>query len=1042
MSQIEEQLTAQFYNWELRGRGWQVFSQPVSPEPPFRPFLGHYVPEMPSVDDGRRPTLLSGFVRTLSRRLATTPPPLSSEPVPLEEEPAPEHFLRSSLIEIQTSLPPHFCANDEEFEQFLLSLTLCREPITFEIFGTSDHIIAQFAVARDDHGLVLRQLQAFFPDAVFLAREGALQSAWEAVHGADAAVVEFGLAREFMFPLANGAIDPFVGIIGAMESLQSQEFALLQITFQPVRHPWADSVLRSVTDGEGGPFFVNMPELVKEAKGKTFRPLYAVVARVAAQSPEHEMTWELLRNLASAMAVFAKPAGNELIPLRNEDYPFEAHVDDVLLRQCRRPGMLLNSEELLGFVHLPSGAVRSKKLQRQTLKTKAAPISILNSPGLVLGDNPHAGVVRPVALSREQRVRHIHVIGGSGTGKSTLLFNLIRQDMEDGAGVAVLDPHGDLVDRLLRVVPKKRIEDVILFDPADEEYSIGFNILGAHSDLEKNLLASDLISVFQRLSTSWGDQMGSVLNNAILAFLESSRGGTLVDLRRFLIEPSFREEFLSTVRDPDIVYYWKKGFALLSGNKSLGPVLTRLDTFLSPKPIRYMVAQPRNRLHFAEIMDTGKIFLAKLSQGLFGKENSFLLGTLIVSKFQQLAMARQRQQEARRKDYTLFIDEFHNFITPSMAEILSGARKYRLGLVLAHQELRQLQRDSDVASAVMSNAGTRICFRVSDDDARKLADGFSFFSAPDLQNLSTGEAICRVERSDQDFNLKVPFSNEPHATEADQNVDQIITASREKYATARGEIEAALLRERHLPKEQGPAASPRAKPTRASPSPAPEPEASAPDLTVPLPTREAWLFPAPSLSPPLTEPRASEPKPEAPPPDMGRGGAQHQAIQQRLKAVAEGLGYRATVEKTVLDGRGSVDLALEKQERSIACEISVTTTIDHEVGNVTKCLKAGFEHIAVISGKTERLRQISEAIKMALPGEQSARIEYYLPDEFIAHLQSLTLEDVQKLPANAPEERKRGYRVKRSFVQLTPEEAKAREEAAFKMLAETMRRKS
>ena len=299
---------------------------------------------------------------------------------------------------------------------------------------------------------------------------------------------------------------------------------------------------------------------------------------------------------------------------------------------------------------------------------------------------------------------------------------------------------------------------MVLVDPSDAEYSIGFNILSAHSELEKNLLASDLVAVFQRLSTTWGDQMNSVLQNAILAFLESDRRGTLADLRRFLIEPAFRNEFLKSVKDSEVVYYWQKSFPHLSGNKSIGSILTRLDTFLAQKPIRHMVSQPENRLDFAHIMDSGKIFLAKLPEGLLGRENSYLLGTLLVSKFQQIAMSRQAQQIAARRDYWIYVDEFANFITPSMAEILTGARKYRIGLTLAHHELHQLQRNPEVASAVMSHPFTRIVFRVGDDDAKKLAEGFSYFEAKDLRNLETGQAVCRVERSDFDFNLSCPAS--------------------------------------------------------------------------------------------------------------------------------------------------------------------------------------------------------------------------------------------------------------------------------------------
>src|SRR5439155_2979832 len=318
----------------------------------------------------------------------------------------------------------------------------------------------------------------------------------------------------------------------------------------------------------------------------------------------------------------------------------------------------------------------------------------------------------------DQRTRHTYVIGASGTGKSTLLLNLIIQDIKNGEGVAVLDPHGDLIDEVLGYIPEERFADVVLLDPSDEGYPVGFNILSAHSELERNLLSSDLVSVFRRLSTSWGDQMTAVLGNAILAFLESDQGGTLADLRRFLVEKEFRRAFLRTVRDPEVVYYWEREFPLLAG-KPQAPVLTRLDTFLRPRTIRYMVGQEPNQLDLGAVMNAGRIFLAKLSQGAIGEENAHLLGSLLVSKFQQLAMSRQEVAAARRRPYYLYIDEFQNFITPSMAQILSGARKYGLGLILAHQDLRQLAEDPDVLAAVLTNPCTRMAFRLGDFDAKK-----------------------------------------------------------------------------------------------------------------------------------------------------------------------------------------------------------------------------------------------------------------------------------------------------------------------------------
>jgi hypothetical protein len=652
--------------------------------------------------------------------------------------------------------------------------------------------------------------------------------------------------------------------------------------------------------------------------------------------------------------------------------------------------------------------------------------------GILLGHNLHAGQMAEVRLSPEQRVRHTHIIGASGTGKSTLLYNLIRQDIENGEGLAVLDPHGDLIEQILGVIPAHRIEDVVLLDLSDEEYSIGFNILLAHSELEKTLLSSDLASVFKRLSSSWGDQMHSVLTNAILAFLESNEGGTLPDMRRFLLETSFREKFLQTVSDPEVVYYWRKAFPQLGGNKSIGPLMTRLEMFLSQKPIRYMVSQSVNRLDFGNIMDTGKIFLAKLPQGQIGKENAYLLGSLIMSKFQQQAMSRQSMTKAERRFFWLYVDEFHHFITPSIAEILTGARKYNLGLILAHQELRQLQQDSDVAGSVLSNAGTRIVFRVGDADARTLAEGFSSFETDSLRKLGTGEAITRVERSDFDFNLRVPLpEDEPTFDQAAIVREQVITSSRAKYATPRAEVQAAMMKQFETFTET------ETKPTRPDKSRKPEP-----------PQEESEILPpVVSVSPPEPPATPAEiPKPVVrstpPPADMGRGGAQHQSIQKRLKAEAEKLGFRATIEKEVLDGQGSVDLALEKEGYAIACEIAVTTTTDHEFGNVMKCLKAGFNAVAVISPRGERLRQIEEAIKGGLEPQESARVGYFSPDQFIAWLRELA-PTLTPPPASHPipsERTTRGYKVRRSAAKLTEEERLAKEEIALKAIAQSMKK--
>jgi len=1036
MPSIHEQFSTQFSAWERRCRGWQIFPAPVKPEPPFSPFLGYAV--APVIDDGRRPTALSSFVARLSRRLAKTPEPA---PASFEEEsePEPTPLVRGPLIELRTTLPSGLNIAREAFEAFLSNLKACVEPVSFELIALEEKVSAQFVAHPQDAPLLKRQVSAYFPEASFIPNVGSLNafSETDTYQG----IVEFGLSREIFYPLASGKIDPFIGIVGALGELRPSERAVFQVLFQPCEKHWASSLMRALTDAEGGARFVNAPQYVMLAKEKTSRPLYAAVVRIAAQSESFEDTWEILRNLAGAMRVFAHPTGNELIPLNNEGYPGDAHLEDLLRRQTRRSGMLLNLDELIGFVHFPSSAVRTRGFQRQTLATKAAPRTLTGSEGLILGENTHLGETRVVRLSPEQRTKHIYTIGVSGTGKSTLLFNLIRQDIEAGEGFALLDPHGDLVDRVLGCIPEHRVKDVILVDPSDETASIGFNVLVAHSDLEKTLLASDLVAVFRRLSTSWGDQMEGVIRNAILAFLESSRGGTLSDLQRFLLDPRFREAFLETVHDQEIQFYWRKGFTQLGGNKSVGSAVTRLNEFLSTKPLRYMVAQRHNRLDFGSIMDSKKILLAKLSQGAMGTENLHLLGSLLMAKFQQTAMARQNQEESRRQPFWIYADEFQNFITPSMAEILSGARKYRVGLILAHQELRHLEKDREVASAVLSNPYTRVVFRVGDADARTLEQGFSSFKARDLQNLGTGEAIVRVERSESDFNLSVPLPVDPDPSEAARRRNQVIEASRRAYAPPRAQIEAELRKQfegeasRDIPPAPKPATKKPDKErpaTEASASPPAEPMVAPP----PSPVSKVELKSDPAEPLPKDVPTVSEPKPPA---DLGRGGNQHQEIQKRLKEAAQQLGYLVTAEKPVLDRTGSVDLALEQPNRTIAVEITVTTTIDHEVGNVLKCLRADFQTVAVVSSSETKLKQMKEAVAGAIVPERSTRVGYFSPDQFIDHLQRLAREDGAAVSPSSMETNRRGYKVRRSAPKLTPEELKVKEAAALRMVAETMK---
>lgn len=1033
MAPFNSELMENVMRWADRGRGIMTFPGPVSPVPPFVPFPGHVVPRQ-TVDSGDRPTFLSRLAAKVGQALKPVPTASDAglrrievtepEPMWLDDE---ERVIR----EYRILLPADVTLPYDAVSHFLLDISLARHPLAIEIIGDSEGATFQFATRDDDAHLLETQLMGHFPDLIFREMDSCLETAWQTEEPAERVVIEFALRRPFMLPLESiGKRDPFVGIVAAVAGLESGEAAVYQVIFSPVSAPWQDSALRAVTGDDGRPFFEGGAELLKATRQKISSPMYAAVVRLAATGPDLDRVWHHIRGMAAAFRLFASQGGNELMPCRNDDYDEDAHNFDLLQRQSRRVGMLLSLDELLGFVHFPTSAVASSAFMRDRQNTRAA-ASSTHEDGVCLGFNYHNGEERPVWVNTEKRVRHMHVIGASGSGKTTFLFNLLLQDIENGQGIAMLDPHGDLVDKVLGNIPASRIHDVVLVDPSDEDYIVPFNFLQAHSEFEKTLLASDLVAIFRANSTSWGDQMNSVFGNAIRTFLESSEGGTLADVRRFLLDPKWRDEFLQTVTDPDVLFYWKHGFPQLGGNRSIGPILTRLETFLSPKPLRYMVSQRENRLDFADIMDSGKIFLAKLPQGRMGKENSYLLGSLLIAKLQQMAMSRQRMASANRRPFFVYADEFHNFICPSMSEILSGARKYGVGLILAHQDLRQLERDKEVASAVLSNSFTRVVFRVGDSDARSLAEGLAHFDARNLQNLEIGEAICRIERADNDFNLSVPILDALDEVDADERQEEVIKASRAAYATPRDEVEAELNASREESERS------KSKPRPKTKGDGETQPSEAPPLARPPETKSS-----PSERTPVDAPERAETDSSAGASEQGKGGNLHRIVQERLQRAGFDQGFRATLEFPVGEGKETIDVGLLRDDLRIACEVSVTTTIDHEMGNARKCLKAAFDFVLLITSDLVRRTQMKDAVQGHFSPAEQGRIHCLSPDESVEFVSSKPPLISVSTASIEKSQRKvvRGFMVKRKFVLLTPAERAAKSKAAFEILAEEMKK--
>jgi predicted DNA-binding transcriptional regulator AlpA len=928
------EILRRFDEWEGRTRGATAWPRRVPIEPPFSPLFPRERARKPIVDDARKPGLFDRR-RSPGGQADQSDTPNASE--------TPFSQIRREVVELELLLPSDYGVKVGAVRSWLGSMQSLGEPLSFELLGLPNQVAVRLSCGVSDSASVIGSIRSYFPEAKTRVARDLLRGVWERDEGY-AIILAFGLKERVFRELCTEDrldIDPLIGIVGELNRVTDGELGLIQLLVEPARESWGEEFANFASSVE------DTDKVLPMIRSKFSEPLFAAVLRVAVAGRDKDGVVERARNLAYAVSGATRSELNEIVVIDRGEHSFDAEAEDLLDRATHRSGMLLSLSEILTLLHPPSASVRSERFVRQGGRTKAAPSSAVGH-GLFLGVNEHDGETRRVSLSTDERVRHTYVIGASGTGKSTLLLSMAMQDIAAGNGFAVLDPHGDLIEDILARIPAERASDVVVFDPADEAFPVGFNILSAHSELERTLLSSDLVAVFKRLSTSFGDQMVAVLGNAILAFLESTEGGTLLDLRRFLIDKSFRARFLETVRDEQVLSYWQEEFTLLKGLPHAS-ILTRLNTFLRPKLIRHMVAQKEDRLDMRAIMDGRKILLAKLAQGGIGEENSHLLGSLIVAKIAQAAMSRQDEAASKRVPFFLYIDEFHHFITPSLAAILSGARKYGLGLTLAHQEMRQLRsRNEEVASAVLGNAYTRIVFRVGDQDAKVLADGFSFFEAKDLQNLGIGEAIARIERPDFDFNLKTsPLPGISQEAGRDRR-NAVLESSRTFYATPRAEVEADL-RTRDAAERSGKFDESRTPRKRATQ------QANVTANTVPAPA--AMHLP-------------------------GRGGPQHKYLQSLVKRLAEDRGFTVSVEKRVLDGHGHIDVFLEREGLTIGCEISVSTSANHEIQNLSKCLAAGFKYAVLLS---QDERTLSEA-RALLAQSDEERVRFLSPDDLIAFL--------------------------------------------------------
>ncbi len=401
----------------------------------------------------------------------------------------------------------------------------------------------------------------------------------------------------------------------------------------------------------------------------------------------------------------------------------------------------------------------------------------------------------------DDRRRHVYVVGKTGVGKTTLLENMVVSDFLSGNGVGIVDPHGEFAERMLDFVPEERLEDVIYFNPADSDYPIAFNPMERVSAEHRHLVASGLMGVFKKIWPDvWSARMEYILNNTLLSLLEFP-SSTVLGIMRMLSEPNYRKKVVENLQDPVIKAFWVNEFARYSQrleSEAVAAIQNKVGQFVSNPLVRNIMGQTNSTLNMRKIMDEGKIFIANLSKGKIGEDNSALLGSMLITRLQLAAMSRVDMPERDRKDFFLYVDEFQNFATDSFANILSEARKYRLSLTLSHQYIGQLinEQSTKVRDAIFGNVGTLICFRIGAADAEFLEKEFMpEFNQQDLVNLAKANIYIKLMI---DGVASRPFSAEtmpPPQPPLTSRKDDIVKMSREKYGTPRATVEKKIAEE-------------------------------------------------------------------------------------------------------------------------------------------------------------------------------------------------------------------------------------------------------
>lgn len=602
---------------------------------------------------------------------------------------------------------------------------------------------------------------------------------------------EFTLKESFAYPIATYQDikrDPMQSLLNALSTLGKEDGVGIQILMRPADTGWrkkasevASKKRKGGKDKKGlqlaggwfkeavwalwsppeekgkddspGKDLSNLDQTILDAiDDKTRHAGYETLIRVVASSNVSQRSQAILRNITSAFALFDAPGKNgfKFTPAKDMEEFVTAFILRFFPQQNNQN--ILNAIELATLFHFPDQKnIPTTQLERQASKQVDAPRN-MPQEGLFLGYNLFRGVKKAIRMALIDRQRHMYIVGQTGTGKSTFLENLALQDMLNGDGFAFIDPHGDVAENLIAMVPKERTEDVIYFCPADMEYPLGLNLFEFSTPDQKDFLIQEAINMLYKLYDPnrqgfMGPRFEQIFRMCSLLLMADPKGGTFIEIPKVLVDADFRKDKLKYVEDANVIDFWTKEWPAAQRSNDAGEVVSwvasKFGAFLSNEMMRNIIGQPKSSFNLREIMDKKKLLIVNLSKGKTGDLNSRLLGMIFVMKFQAAAMSRVDTPEKQRQDFCLYVDEFQNFSTDSFATILSEARKFRLNLIVANQFTTQLTEE--IRDAVFGNVGTVIAFRIGQNDMEALSKYFHpLFDADDLLRVPNYNTIVRT----------------------------------------------------------------------------------------------------------------------------------------------------------------------------------------------------------------------------------------------------------------------------------------------------------